>query len=164
MNYAVIVRYAVIVFVVVAVGIIAVAIYQAATASRDAAAASRDAAIASRDAAIVSRDAANTSRVPATASRVAENCRDVQSECSFLETLQPILRSTKTMQAFRFSQPCTKCNERVLNLGEFTSLPKVSLDSEVTTFFLNKLAEPSSYVLGLQKAMPFFADYGFVLE
>jgi hypothetical protein len=94
------------------------------------------------------------------ASKDAGNCGNLQSECSFFESLQPILGSTKSIRVFKLAQPCNQCNKPAY----FVDFPKTLLNAEDAKFFLEKFSEPSSYILNLQKAMPFFADYGFLLE
>jgi hypothetical protein len=92
------------------------------------------------------------------------NCADARSDCSFFDSLQAALRDTQGIRAFKVAQPSLKSDERTVRSRDFADFPAVSLNSDDTSFFLNKFSQRSSYILGLQKAMPFVADYGFYLQ
>ena len=92
-------------------------------------------------------------------------CHDNQPDCAFLQSLEPILRNTKRILAFKFPEPCRKCHEANLTQRELPDVPaKILLSAEDVSFFRTKFSDQKSYIFGIQKAMPFFADYGFVLD
>jgi len=93
------------------------------------------------------------------------SCDDKQADCVFLQKLGSILRNTRNIRAFKFPEPCRKCHNAELSQQDFADLPPTTvLSTEDTKFFLMTFGDGSSYIPGIQKAMPFFADYGFVLE
>jgi len=89
-----------------------------------------------------------------------------QAGTSFLESVQPVLRDAKTLRIFKFPTPCQKCHDAHLGVQDFPDLPpSIELSAADARFFSTKLSDASSYVPGgLQKAMPFIADYGLLLE
>ena len=90
----------------------------------------------------------------------------VDGSSKYMQSVQTALRDAKTFGIFKFPKPCEKCNGANLTVQDFPDLPPVTpLSAADASFFVTTLSDPASYVLGgLQKAMPFIADYGLLLE
>ena len=105
------------------------------------------------------------SAVPADAGilhRAAAN--DVDGDV-FLAKITPILSESRSMRVFAFSPACQKCHNANLTLNDFASLPPGNPLNAETQIFLKKiLAQRSSFLFGIRKAMPFFADYGIIID
>jgi hypothetical protein len=90
----------------------------------------------------------------------------VDGSTKYMQSVQAALRDAKKLALFRFPTPCQKCHEANLGLQDFPDLPPATpLSAADASFFVTALSDPASYILGgLQKAMPFIADYGLLLE
>lgn len=90
----------------------------------------------------------------------------VSGSSKYMQSVQTALRDAKKLGIFKFPKPCEKCNAANLTVQDFPDLPPViPLSAADASFFTTALSDSASYVLGgLQKAMPFIADYGLLLE
>jgi hypothetical protein len=90
----------------------------------------------------------------------------VNGSSKYLQSVQAALSDAKKIGIFRFVPPCQKCHESNLTVQDFPDLPSaIPLNAADASFFVATLSDPASYILGgLQKAMPFIADYGLLLE
>jgi len=85
---------------------------------------------------------------------------------TFLQNIQTALRNAINLRVFKFPIPCQKCQDAKLGVQDFPELPpSIPLGAADAQFFITKLSDPSAYVPGdAQKAMPFIADYGLLVE
>jgi len=84
----------------------------------------------------------------------------------FLRSIRAVLQDAKNVRIFKFPTPCVRCHDAKLGVADFPDLPpSIPLSVEDIQFFTVELSNPASYVPGgAQKAMPFIADYGLLLD
>jgi hypothetical protein len=89
-----------------------------------------------------------------------------EQEKTFFSAFYPLLKS-ENVSAFKFERPCEICHRAELTIGAVSEEKKSvrrELSQEDRGFFISILSRPGSYIFNLQKAMPFFADYGLSFE
>lgn len=96
-------------------------------------------------------------------SLAASPCSTPQ-ECQYFETLEMALKSSASMQAFRFTEPCSACGRRSFTIAALGNQATVAVAPAASAELQSVLRDTSSYILGgAQKAMPFVPEYGILL-
>lgn len=95
---------------------------------------------------------------------LSKDASPVPGEGDFLEAALPIFSRATSIRAFKLPEP-RYADSADLTLESLKELPQSKeIDPNLEKFLVTKLSERSSYIFGLQKPMPFYADYGLVFE
>ena len=90
--------------------------------------------------------------------------KSAPSEADFLEAALPIFSHSSGIRAFRLQKPLY-AESPDLTLQSLKELPESKeVDPNLKSFLVAKLSDRSSYIFGLEKPMPFYADYGLVFD